>query len=48
MCCPSSLGQCTVMEMKFTQLKFIADQSFYMTEDMARLLGQPQVKQDLD
>ena len=37
------------MEMKSTpRLKFIADRSFDTAEDMAKLLDQPQVKQDLD
>ena len=36
------------MEMKSTpRLKFVADRSFDTAEDMAKLLGQPQVKQDL-
>ena len=36
------------MEMKSTpRLKFIADRSFDTAEDMARLLDQPKVKQDL-
>lgn len=36
------------MEMKSTpRLKFIADRSFDTAEDMANLLNQPQVKQDL-
>jgi len=37
------------MEMKSTpRLKFVADESFDTAEDMARLLDQPRVKQDLD
>ena len=37
------------MEMKSTpRLKFIADRSFDTAEDMARLLDQPKVKQDLE
>ena len=37
------------MEMKSTpRLKFVADRSFDTAEDMAKLLDQPQVKQDLD
>ena len=36
------------MEMKSTpRLKFVADRSFDTAEDMAKLLDQPQVKQDL-
>ena len=36
------------MEMKSTpRLKFVADRSFDTAEDMAKLLGQPKVKQDL-
>ena len=36
------------MEMKSTpRLKFIADRSFDTAEDMAKLLDQPKVKQDL-
>lgn len=36
------------MEMKSTpRLKFIADRSFDTAEDMARLLDQPKVRQDL-
>ena len=36
------------MEMKSTpRLKFIADRSFDTVEDMARLLDQPKVRQDL-
>jgi len=36
------------MEMKSTpRLKFIADRSFDTAEDMAKLLDQPRVKQDL-
>jgi len=36
------------MEMKSTpRLKFVADRSFDTAEDMARLLDQPKVKQDL-
>ena len=37
------------MEMKSTpRLKFVADQSFDTAEDMAKLLAQPKVAQDLD
>ena len=37
------------MEMKSTpRLRFVADRSFDTAEDMAKLLDQPQVKQDLD
>ena len=37
------------MEMKSTpRLKFVADRSFDTAEDMAKLLDQPKVKQDLD
>ncbi len=37
------------MEMKSTpRLKFVADRSFDTAEDMANLLNQPKVKQDLD
>jgi len=37
------------MEMKSTpRLKFVADQSFDTAEDMAKLLSQPKVAQDLD
>jgi ribosome-binding factor A len=37
------------MEMKSTpRLKFIADRSFDTAEDMAKLLDQPKVKQDLE
>jgi len=37
------------MEMKSTpRLKFVADRSFDTAEDMAKLLDQPQVKQDLE
>ena len=37
------------MEMKSTpRLKFVADRSFDTAEDMAKLLGQPKVKQDLN
>jgi len=37
------------MEMKSTpRLKFVADQSFDTAEDMAKLLAQPRVAQDLD
>ncbi len=36
------------MEMKSTpRLKFMADESFDTAEDMAKLLGQPSVRQDL-
>lgn len=36
------------MEMKSTpRLRFVADRSFDTAEDMAKLLDQPQVKQDL-
>ena len=36
------------MEMKSTpRLKFVADESFDTAEDMAKLLDQPKVKQDL-
>ena len=36
------------MEMKSTpRLKFVADRSFDTAEDMAKLLYQPKVKQDL-
>ena len=37
------------MEMKSTpRLKFVADRSFDTAEDMARLLDDPHIKQDLD
>jgi ribosome-binding factor A len=37
------------MEMKSTpRLKFVADRSFDTAEDMAKLLGQPKVRQDLE
>jgi len=37
------------MEMKSTpRLKFVADRSFDTAEDMAKLLSQPQVAQDLE
>ena len=37
------------MEMKSTpRLKFVADRSFDTAEDMAKLLDQPKVRQDLD
>jgi len=53
----AALGRCSSflrgrlgkeMEMKSTpRLKFVADRSFDTAEDMAKLLDQPKVKQDL-